>query len=666
MAAEYPPPAQPTPRLWTVTDQDAAGADQLEVAYRQISEALDGLAIGACLFDSADRTLSWNRTFLRIFPEHDGKVHRGEPYRANLLRFYARRLPAEDQPEIERHVADGIERHRTQSQPFVFFHDGQWLRVSSLPLPQGARIRIWARIPSPGSILALPPVAEEGAAPDHASLENLADGVMALSPGGLIVSVNQSFLALYGFANRAMVLGRPYAELLRGVWKTTYQSALEHGALERALERLSENRRFAGIPFEIPLPGGRWVRVTEQHGADGVIYSTHVDISALKRQQAVIGEARAAAERANQAKTTFLAMMSHEVRTPMHGIIGMTELLLEAGLDEQQRHYAEAVKSSAMSLLNILNDILDVSKLEIGKLTLEALEFRPAELIGDVAGLLRPGAGQGGLTLEVEIDPVLEGLFVGDPSRVRQVLLNLATNAVKFTQRGGVSIRASLIAEARLRLEVADTGIGFDDRKLDQLFQAFEQAETSIARRFGGAGLGLTISKQLVELMGGTIGAQVRQEGGSVFWFEVPLAPPVPVAALRPPESPRARGVSADILLVEDNLTNQAVAKAILTAAGHRVTVAGDGATAVALALASRPDLVLMDIQLPDMDGFAVTAILRKALGKEGAAIPIVALTANAMAGYRDICLAHGLNDYLPKPFTKKALLGKLDAWLPA
>lgn len=662
----YSQPALPNP---PVVDADTGTGKPLDHAYRQISDALDGLDIGVCIFDAMDRTLSWNRTFLRIFPEHDGHVFRGEPYRENLHRFYTKRLAAGELPEIERYIADGIARHRAQSQPFVFFHDGKWLRVSSLPLPEGARIRIWARIPSPGSNLAIAPGMEVAAASRHDSLENLADGVMVLDAAGKVASVNQTLLALYGFASRGVVLGRSYATLLRDVWEKAYQSPLSQELLERAIARLAEDQRFTGVSYEVPLPGERWVRVTEQHSGDGVVYSTHVDITAMKRQQAIIDEARAAAERANQAKTTFLAMMSHEVRTPMHGIIGMTELLLEAGLDETQRQYAEAVKSSAMGLLNILNDILDVSKLEIGKLTLEALEFRPAELIEDVARLLRPRSRQGGLSLDVEIDPALNGAFVGDPSRLRQVLLNLATNAVKFTLKGGVSIRATLGAGTRLRVEVADTGVGFDESRLDRLFQAFEQAETSIARRFGGTGLGLSISKQLVELMGGAIGARSRAGGGSVFWFEVPLQPgtaTAPAPSIPAAEARQPRTGAASILLVEDNLTNQAVAKAILTGAGHRVTVAGDGATAVSLALAGRPDLILMDIQLPDMDGFAVTSILRKVLGESGATIPIVALTANAMAGYRDTCLAHGLNDYLAKPFTKKALLGKLAAWLPA
>lgn len=634
--------------------------------YERLAEALDGLDIAVCVFDEEDRSQVWNRAFLAFFPEHDGQVFRGESYRENLHRFYRRRLTAEELPEIERYVADGIARHRAQSRPFVFLYGGQWVKVSSLPLPAGGRIRLWTRIAGPTAAMTHPSAAASGEGQEvvRADLESLSEGIMLLNPDGRILTANRAFLDIYGLPSRAALTGNTYEGLLRSLWADKPCAPSERQAIDRYLTRIAEDQRFQGAPFEIPLFGGRWVRVTEQHGEAGVIYSTHVDISALKRQQIAMDEARLAADRANQAKSTFLAMMSHEIRTPMHGIIGMAENLLESGLDEAQAGYAETIRKSSLALLAILNDILDLSKLEIGRIELERAAFRPDELVADAVRLVAAQAQEKGLTLEVETDPALARHVQGDPSRVRQVLLNLLANAVKFTPAGSVSVAARAMEAPggrRLRVEVRDTGIGFDEAKLDRLFQTFQQGDADISRRFGGTGLGLSISRQLVELMGGAIGAQARPSGGSLFWFEIPAPPAEPKkpAAPEPPRLPPG----LRILVVEDNATNQAVVRAILQRAGCEVAIAGDGATALALAPEIAPDLVLMDIQLPDTDGFALTAELRRLLPL-GRDIPFLALTANAMEGYRELCLRHSLNDYLSKPFTRDALLAKIARWV--
>lgn len=634
--------------------------------YERLAEALDGLDIAACVFDDEDRSQVWNRAFLAFFPEHDGHVFPGEPYRENLRRFYRRRLTAEELPEIERYVADGIARHRAQSRPFVFLYGGQWVKVSSLPLPEGGRIRLWTRIAGPTAAMTHPMASGEGGEVVRADLESLSEGIMLLNPDGRIVTANRAFLEIYNLTSRAALAGNTYEGLLRSLWADKPSAPSERQAIGAFFSRLAEDLRFQGAPFEIPLPGGRWVRVTEQHGEAGVVYSTHVDISALKRQQIAMDEARLASERANQAKSTFLAMMSHEIRTPMHGIIGMVENLLETGLDEAQAGYAETIRKSSLALLAILNDILDLSKLEIGRIELERAAFRPDELVADAVRLVAVQAQEKGLRLEVETDPSLARHVRGDPSRIRQVLLNLLTNAVKFTPAGSVSVAARAVEAAdgpRLRVEVRDTGIGFDEAKLDRLFQTFQQGDADISRRFGGTGLGLSISRQLVALMGGEIGARPQPSGGSLFWFEIPAPPAVPEkpAAPEPPRLPPGLRV----LVVEDNATNQAVVRAILQRAGCEVAIAGDGAAALALAPGLAPDLVLMDIQLPDTDGFALTAELRRLLPR-GRDIPFLALTANAMEGYRELCLRHSLNDYLSKPFTRDALLAKIARWIGA
>jgi len=634
--------------------------------FPPLAEMLDGLDVAVCLFDGEDHTLAWNRTFLRFFPEHEGHVRCGEPYAENLRRFYRGKLTPEEMPQIERYVADGIERHRRQTRPFVFRHRDQWVRVAASALPDGGRMRIWARVSGPDAEAVLAPATEESGPGTLAeALENVADGVALLNPDGLIAAANERFLALYGAARRASVIGRPYAAVLDGAWADAGPGAAERAALRTALSRLAEDQDFTGAPFEVPLPGGRTLRVTERLAADGHVWSSHADVTDMKRQQAALAAARDVADRANQAKSSFLAMMSHEIRTPMNGILGMASLLMDAPTDEAGRGYAEALHGSAMALLAILNDILDVTKLEAAKLRLEAIPFDLSALIAEMARLMEPVALEKGIRLEATFDPALPPIVLGDPTRLRQVLLNLLSNAVKFTGEGGVRLAATAAAPPMtFRLEVSDTGIGIEPGEIGRLFGTFEQADASTARRYGGTGLGLSIARQLVELMGGRIGAAPRPGGGSLFWCELPL--PGSAALPLPPAVPEAvtRLRRADILLVEDNLINQRVAHAFLERSGCTVRVASNGADAIAQAGRCPPDLVLMDVQLPDMDGFEAAQRLRAALPPDRR-VPVVAVTANAMPGDRDLCLARGMDDYLPKPFTPRALDAVLRRWLP-
>jgi signal transduction histidine kinase/CheY-like chemotaxis protein len=637
--------------------------------YGLMAELLDSLNVGVCLFDDDDRTLLWNRTFLRLFPEHDGHVHEGEPYAANLQRFYRLRLGPEELPHIERYVADGIARHRAQARAYVFEHRGQWVRVNAQSLPEGGRIRVWTPIPTPGGDAGAALVLAAAApATDSTLMANVADGVMLLDARDRIAEVNEPWLLLYGFANREEAIGRRYDEVLGAVWQAQapYQTPSRSDDHWRRL--LAEHRRFAGAPFEVQLPRDRWLRVVEQRARNGVAYSTHVDISELKRQQRLVTAAREAADRANAAKSAFLATMSHEIRTPMNGIIGMNHLLLDSGLDTRQRFYAETIGKSAEILLGLIDDVLDVSRLEAGKVALETIPFDLDELLDGAIRLMMPRAGERGLTL-VRTTPgdATGGRVLGDPTRVRQVLLNLISNAVKFTETGGVTVSASaeIGNPAWVTIEVADTGIGLEPTAIERLFERFEQADGTIARRFGGTGLGLHISRQLVELMGGRIGAEPRAAGGSRFWFSLPLprpaeetTPPRPAAA---PAEPARR--SGRVLVVEDNLINRLVVEEILTRAGFTVEIATTGTAAIEQVAAALPDLVLMDVQMPGMDGFEATGRI-KALSTAAAAVPIVAVTADAMEGDRQRCLAAGMVDYIAKPFEPQALIRTVDRWI--
>jgi PAS domain S-box-containing protein len=498
----------------------------------------------------------------------------------------------------------------------------------------------------------------------HTLFETNTDGIVILDERGF-TDCNPAALEMFGIADVARFVALQPEDLgtpLQADGVPARDLAVRH--IGQAIEQGHaffewRGRRQDGSLFdaEIALHG---MRLGDRPYIQAIIR----DISTQKEAERALKAAHDAALAAADLKTQFVANVSHEIRTPLNGILGMTRFLLRAPLGPREKEFAETIHYSAEALLGIINDLLDFSKIEAGRLHIEHIVFDPARLLRDVTALYTPRAEAKGLRLALEADTRLATWVIGDPMRVRQILLNLLDNAIKFTEQGEIvlsaKVREANDRQCHLRLSVRDSGIGIPEAALQRIFQAFSQADGSTSRKYGGTGLGLAISRQLAGLMGGTLDVTSTPGQGSTFHLDLPLgiseAPPeTPAEDSAAPGAPV--GYVGRVLIADDNPTNQKVTRYMLEHLGLEVLVAGDGKQAYDTVRGNAVDLVLMDCQMPEWDGFMATRAIRDWESAQGRRrTPIVALTANAMSGYAETCRAAGMDDYLAKPLRESDL----------
>ena len=496
-------------------------------------------------------------------------------------------------------------------------------------------------------------------------IENMNLGMLELDMNEHIIYANQRFCTMSGY---------PRSELLtRNARKMLLDNGHKKAMSDKALDRQFTSANSYELNINTKNGEAKWWLVSNAplYNEDGSVkgsVSIHLDITRQKRMEQQLRDAKLEAERSSDAKEMFLTNMSHEIRTPINAIMGLGKLLGKSELDEQQKYYLSSIRTASENLLVIINDILDLSKIEAGKIALEQMPFDLKKIMSQSANMLTHKAEEKGLVLSQQIDPRIAPKLIGDPFRINQVLMNMLSNAIKFTEKGSVDLRAALTnddnAFQTILITIRDTGVGISEAFIDNIFKKFTQEDETVARKFGGTGLGMSITRQLMELMGGSINITSRKDAGTTISLQFRFK----IGSEKVFEKKRAISKSdtgnikgKKILLVEDNELNRLLAFTILKQYGALVSVAENGAVAVDLMRNEKYDIILMDVQMPVMDGITATQIIRKEIN---ATIPIIALTANAIKGKEEQYIQAGMNDCITKPYDEDKMIGLLSIWI--
>jgi PAS domain S-box-containing protein len=649
-----------------------------EEALRESEERFrimaDSCPTGIWVTDTQGGTRFINRAYEKFCGMTSGQLE-GDGWRSLLHPDDAQEFVEEFQRALQEHVPFRAQQRSRRA-------DGEWRWIESRAVPRFAPSGEFLGLVGTSQDITERKQTEQALQGSEEKFRQLAENIREVFfilplEGKEIIYVSPAYEQIWG---------RTCDSLYQNPW--AWQEAIHPDDLER-YQALAA-RQMKGDPVEseyrIRTPDGleKWIRartspIRDKDGEPIRIVGIAEEVTDQKRYEAELIHAREGAEAANRSKSRFLANMSHEIRTPMNGVIGMIQLLLETDLTSEQQQYATLAQSSGRTLLALIDDILDLSKIEAGKITLEKTSFNLGESVDGVVGLQSVQANAKGLRFEARVSSEIPRLLRGDVHRLRQILTNLSSNAIKFTDTGEVTVAAALERQGAgtvtVRFTISDTGIGIRPEQAAVLFTPFTQADASTTRRYGGTGLGLAICKQLVAMMGGAIGLESREGRGSTFWFTAVFDLPLPnqIQAANGPKNRRVhdrRGASrtasdARILVAEDNTTNRIVALAQLRKLGYRADAVENGAEAVAAVESGGYGLVLMDCQMPVMDGFEATRRIRESMIPGVPGIPIIALTASAMSADRERCLAEGMNDYLSKPVDLARLGDLLAMWLP-
>ncbi|EDP63503.1 multi-sensor hybrid histidine kinase [alpha proteobacterium BAL199] len=651
-----------------ITEQKQA---QLELGRTMevLQATLDTMPNALIAFDADNRLMAWNSAFVSLVGVEPERFERGRPLRG-LTKDVLAKLPSTE---------TGIRPmflHIARRSPADFEwrrNDGEIYAVLGRPMPNGGYVTLFRNVTTERR-------AQVRAAQfEHRlsnALELMSEGFALFDANDILILCNETYRRMYGKSTAYIRPGRRFVDIVRDAAATGQFPAAVGREEEWVAERLELHRNPPDQPTLQALADGRVLLVAENRTSDGGSVGIRSDITervrtendlraardeleeqaqSLRDLAEQIDAARLRAEEAGAAKSRFLAVMSHELRTPMTGLLGMIELASRTELSKEQQGYVRIMRDSAETLLALLNDILDFSKLEAGKVQLEEITFAPEQIIGDVFGLFQAQASAKGLVLEADLRPSVPAWVRGDPLRVKQILSNLISNAIKFTTKGRITVRLGATEGpsglVRLQGEVIDTGQGIAAGVLEHLFQAFEQGDSSTTRQFGGTGLGLAISRRLAEGMGGSITVESELGRGSVFRFAVLVrVSTVPaVEDQRLADEDELPTLPRRILLAEDNDVNRMLVSKVLGQSGHQVDEVADGQQALQAATRVTYDLILMDMQMPVMDGVEATRAIRQLPGA-AATVPIVALTADALPEHRHIYFDAGIDELLTKP----------------